>query len=121
MSSSKEENNELNENIDSSEFTPLVASDEDEQSMSPITQEESVNEIDDIESPDLTSKKEDDEDGLACLDKIRTLLESGKAARTKVDLIRDIVNSVSGGKKKSRKHAKKGGKRSRKHQKKSRK
>ncbi len=114
MSSSIEEKDELIESTDSVEFTPLVES--DDKSISPITQvPDSVNEISDLSSPDLT---EDDEDGLVCLDKIRTLLESGKGSRTKLDLIRDIVNNVSGGKKKSRKYTKKGGKRSRKHHKK---
>lgn len=104
MSSVTEDTDMLNESI--IEFTPLIAS----KSISPITQEpDSVNEI----STDL----QEEDDGLACLDKIRALLESAKGARTKLELIRDIVNSTSGGKQKSRKYHKKGGKRSRKHRK----
>ncbi len=122
------------------EFTPLVDSSEPEvtesvelgtqdstlsenedEEISPITQMSS-NTIE-VDTPSISTDNEDDDDGLACLDKIRSLLESGKSAKSKLSQIRDIINSTSGGKKKSRKVNKnqKKGKNSRKQRKGSRK
>jgi len=70
-----------------------------EEEISPIAQT-SPNTLE-METPSIDS--EDDEDGLACLDKIRSLLESGKSAKSKLSQIKEIINSSSGGKKKSRK------------------
>ena len=117
----------------SDDFTPLVASDEtitdksvdlgsqdstpsEETEISPIAQT-SINDID-MTSPSTID--DDNDDGLACLDKIRSLLESGKSAKSKLSQIRDIINSTAGGKKKSRKVHKnqKKGKNSRKKQRK---
>lgn len=106
----------------------------EETEISPITQT-SINDVDmtspstigdadddglDMPSPSTIDDADDDDDGLACLDKIRSLLESGKSAKSKLAQIRDIINSTSGGKKKSRKVHKnhKKGKNSRKKQRK---
>jgi len=120
------------------EFTPLVDSSEPEvtESVELGTQDSTLSENEDeeispiaqtssntieVETPSIST--DNDEDGLACLDKIRSLLESGKSAKSKLSQIRDIINSTSGGKKKSRKVHKnqKKGKNSRKQRKGSRK
>ena len=119
-------------------FTPLVESSEPEvtESVELGTQDSTLSEDEDaeispiaqtssntieVETPSIST--DNDEDGLACLDKIRSLLESGKSAKSKLSQIRDIINSTSGGKKKSRKVHKnqKKGKNSRKQRKGSRK
>uniref|UniRef100_A0A6C0KLG1 Uncharacterized protein n=1 Tax=viral metagenome TaxID=1070528 RepID=A0A6C0KLG1_9ZZZZ len=122
------------------EFTPLVDSSETEvtESVELGTQDSTLSENEDeeispiaqissntieVDTPSISTDNEDDEDGLACLDKIRSLLESGKSSKSKLSQIRDIINSTSGGKKKSRKVHKnqKKGKNSRKQRKGSRK
>jgi hypothetical protein len=104
--------------LDTQDSTLSENEDEDEE-ISPITQISS-NTIE-VDTPSIST--DNDEDGLACLDKIRSLLESGKSAKSKLSQIRDIINSTSGGKKKSRKVNKnqKKGKNSRKQRKGSRK
>lgn len=122
------------------EFTPLVDSSETEvtESVELGTQDSTLSENEDeeispiaqissntieVDTPSISTDNEDDEDGLACLDKIRSLLESGKSSKSKLSQIRNIINSTSGGKKKSRKVHKnqKKGKNSRKQRKGSRK
>jgi len=129
MSSTKSEEEEFTPLVESSEpevtesvelgtQDSTLSEDEDEE-ISPIAQTSS-NTIE-VETPSIST--DNDEDGLACLDKIRSLLESGKSAKSKLSQIRDIINSTSGGKKKSRKVHKnqKKGKNSRKQRKGSRK
>lgn len=91
---------------------------DDDEEISPIAKE-SINTLS-VETPSAIADDDADDDGLACLDKIRSLLESGKSAKSKLAQIRDIINSTSGGKKKSRKVHKnhKKGKNSRKKQRK---
>jgi hypothetical protein len=61
-----------------------------------------------IDSSDFESEDESPEktEGLECLDKIRKLLETEKSTSNKLDQIKEIIESMSGGKK-SRKTAKK--------------
>ena len=100
----------------SDDFTPLVASAETitDESVDLGSQDSTLSEETEINDVDMTSPStidDADDDGLACLDKIRSLLESGKSAKSKLAQIRDIINSTAGGKKKSRKvhkHHKKG-------------
>jgi len=109
---------EVTESVELGTQDSTLSEDEDEE-ISPIAQTSS-NTIE-VETPSIST--DNDEDGLACLDKIRSLLESGKSAKSKLSQIRDIINSTSGGKKKSRKVNKnqKKGKNSRKQRKGSRK
>jgi hypothetical protein len=109
---------EVTESVELGTQDSTLSEDEDEE-ISPIAQTSS-NTIE-VDTPSIST--DNDEDGLACLDKIRSLLESGKSAKSKLSQIRDIINSTSGGKKKSRKVNKnqKKGKNSRKQRKGSRK